>query len=304
MKKKIWFVLALTLSGFLFMSFSPSLDGRAVVADEGVLPQGIFAKTVGYLPGDSISVTNLVDKTTVDILVIGALDPSEGVAILLSPEAAKLLGIEKKSNNVVKITKRSGQLDEIVAGTALIGQSQAPQEEEKSDNANEEEPLVPPAEEIEESKEVENPSEVTESTEETLPVSEEENTITETEDTVIEEKPLSVPLEESSEDAESEKIDEALPVSEEPLTEEVTEESVENPLEKEVSEEAVSENIQSETPETEENIPSEKIEEKNVSEFNDSDLSEAVNEFMCRECYYGENLYNLLMKEKNLIKNF
>ena len=281
MKKKIWFVLALTLSGFLFMSFSPSLDGRAVVADEGVLPQGIFAKTVGYLPGDSISVTNLVDKTTVDILVIGALDPSEGVAILLSPEAAKLLGIEKKSNNVVKITKRSGQLDEIVAGTALIGQSQAPQEEEKSDNANEEEPLVPPAEEIEESKEVENPSEVTESaesTEETLPVSEEENTITETEDTVIEEKPLSVPLEESSEDAESEKIDEEIPVSEEPLTEEVTEESVENPLEKEVSEEAVSENIQIETPETEENIPSEKIEEKNVSEFNDSDLSEAVNE--------------------------
>ena len=281
MKKKIWFVLALTLSGFLFMSFSPSLDGRAVVADEGVLPQGIFAKTVGYLPGDSISVTNLVDKTTVDILVIGALDPSEGVAILLSPEAAKLLGIEKKSNNVVKITKRSGQLDEIVAGTALIGQSQAPQEEEKSDNANEEEPLVPPAEEIEESKEVENPSEVTESaesTEETLPVSEEENTITETEDIVIEEKPLSVPLEESSEDAESEKIAEELPVSEEPLTEEVTEESVENPLEKEVSEEAVSENIQIETPETEENIPSEKIEEKNVSEFNDSDLSEAVNE--------------------------
>ena len=278
MKKKIWFVLALTLSGFLFMSFSPSLDGRAVVADEGVLPQGIFAKTVGYLPGDSISVTNLVDKTTVDILVIGALDPSEGVAILLSPEAAKLLGIEKKSNNVVKITKRSGQLDEIVAGTALIGQSQAPQEEEKSDNANEEEPLVPPAEEIEESKEVENPSEVTESTEETLPVSEEENTITETEDIVIEEKPLSVPLEESSEDAESEKIDEDLPVSEESLTEEVTEESVENPLEKEVSEEAVSENIQIETPETEENIPSEKIEEKNVSEFNNSDLSEAVNE--------------------------
>lgn len=276
MKKKIWFVLALTLSGFLFMSFSPSLDGRAVVADEGVLPQGIFAKTVGYLPGDSISVTNLVDKTTVDILVIGALDPSEGVAILLSPEAAKLLGIEKKSNNVVKITKRSGQLDEIVAGTALIGQSQAPQEEEKSDNANEEEPLVPPAEEIEESKEVENPSEVTESaesTEETLPVSEEENTITETEDIVIEEKPLSVPLEESSEDAESEKIAEELPVSEEPLTEEVTEESVENPLAKEVSEEAVSEN----------NEPLEKLDTEELSPLNEESLeSEKVSEILSK----------------------
>lgn len=279
MKKKIWFVLALTLSGFLFMSFSPSLDGRAVVADEGVLPQGIFAKTVGYLPGDSISVTNLVDKTTVDILVIGALDPSEGVAILLSPEAAKLLGIEKDSNNVVKITKRSGQLDEIVAGTALIGKSQASQEEKKSDKTKEE-PLVPPVEEVEEANEAEleetpEVSESIENAEETLPVSEEETVI-------IEEKPLSVPLEESLEDAESEKIDEELPVSEEIVTEEV----VENPSvpEKEILEEAVTEeetvveNIQMETAEPEENIPSEKIDENNVSDLTDSDLSEAINE--------------------------
>ena len=280
MKKKFWFVLALTLSGFLFMSFSPSLDGRAVVADEGVLPQGIFAKTVGYLPGDSISVTNLVDKTTVDILVIGALDPSEGVAILLSPEAAKLLGIEKDSNNVVKITKRSGQLDEIVAGTALIGKSQDSQEEKKSDKTKEEEPLVPPVEEVEEANEAEleaapEVSESIENSEETLPVSEEENI-------VIEEKPLSVPLEESLEDAESEKIDEELPVSEEIVTEEV----VENPSvpEKEILEEAVTEeetvveNVQMETAEPEENIPSEKIDENNVSDLTDSDLSEAINE--------------------------
>lgn len=268
MKKKFWFVLALTLSGFLFMSFSPSLDGRAVVADEGVLPQGIFAKTVGYLPGDSISVTNLVDKTTVDILVIGALDPSEGVAILLSPEAAKLLGIEKDSNNVVKITKRSGQLDEIVAGTALIGKSQASQEEKKSDKTKEEEPLVPPVEEVEEANEAE--------LEETPEVSESIENI------IIEEKPLSVPLEESLEDAESEKIDEELPVSEEIVTEEV----VENPSvpEKEILEEAVTEeetvveNIQMETAEPEENIPSEKIDENNVSDLTDSDLSEAINE--------------------------
>ena len=268
MKKKFWFVLALTLSGFLFMSFSPSLDGRAVVADEGVLPQGIFAKTVGYLPGDSISVTNLVDKTTVDILVIGALDPSEGVAILLSPEAAKLLGIEKDSNNVVKITKRSGQLDEIVAGTALIGKSQDSQEEKKSDKTKEEEPLVPPVEEAEEANEAE--------LEETPEVSESIENI------IIEEKPLSVPLEESLEDAESEKIDEELPVSEEIVTEEV----VENPSvpEKEILEEAVTEeetvveNIQMETSEPEENIPSEKIDENNVSDLTDSDLSEAINE--------------------------
>lgn len=121
MKKNLAFLAAAFFCGVLFTSFSPSLDGRAVVADEGVLPKGIFAKTVGYLPGDSISVTNLLNKSTVEVLVIGAIDPSEGVAILLSPEAAKLLGLEKGADSVVKITKRSGQLDEAVAGTAVIG---------------------------------------------------------------------------------------------------------------------------------------------------------------------------------------
>ncbi len=153
MKKRFWFVLALILSCFMFMSFSPSLDGRAVVANEGDLPQGIFAKTVGYLPGDSISVTNLVDKTTVDILVIGALDPSEGVAILLTPEAAKLLGISKDSNNVVKITKRTGQLDEVVSGTALIANSSKNEENDASKDE-----LPPPAQtEIEKSVAVSEP---------------------------------------------------------------------------------------------------------------------------------------------------
>lgn len=121
MRKIFTVVCAVIVSGLVLTSFSPSLDGRAVVADNGVMPQGVFAKTVGYLPGDSISVTNLAKKTNVDILVIGALDPSEGVAILLSPEAASLLGVERGGNTVVKITKRSGQLDESVSGTAVIG---------------------------------------------------------------------------------------------------------------------------------------------------------------------------------------
>lgn len=121
MKKLFVVILSVLLSGTIFTSFSPSLDGRAVVAPEGSMPKGVFAKTVGYLPGDSISVTSLSAKKTVDILVIGSIDSSEGVAILLSPEAAELLGLSKDANNVVKITKRSGQLDEAVAGTAVIG---------------------------------------------------------------------------------------------------------------------------------------------------------------------------------------
>ena len=121
MKKLFVVILSVLLSGTIFTSFSPSLDGRAVVAPEVAMPKGVFAKTVGYLPGDSISVTSLSAKKTVDILVIGSIDSSEGVAILLSPEAAELLGLSKDANNVVKITKRSGQLDEAVAGTAVIG---------------------------------------------------------------------------------------------------------------------------------------------------------------------------------------
>ena len=112
-------VVILLAACFMFASFSPSLDGRVIVVDQGEFPQGLFAKTVGYLPGDIISVANITGENTVDLLVIGALDPSEGVAIMITPEAAQAIGIEKDSNNIVKITKRSGQ-DERVYGTAVI----------------------------------------------------------------------------------------------------------------------------------------------------------------------------------------
>ena len=122
--KSIFKILVVTAGCLMFASFSPSLDGRAVVVDSGVFPQGLFAKTVGYLPGDIISVTNIAGDTTIDLLVIGALDPSEGVAIMLSPEAADAMGIDRGSNNIVKITKRSGQ-DERVYGNAVISKSAA-----------------------------------------------------------------------------------------------------------------------------------------------------------------------------------
>ena len=112
--------LTFIITGCLVLaSYSPSLDGRAVVVEPGVFPEGLFAKTVGYLPGDIISVTNITGDTTVDLLVIGALDPSEGVAIMLSPEAADAIGISRNTNNIVKITKRSNQ-DERVYGSAVI----------------------------------------------------------------------------------------------------------------------------------------------------------------------------------------
>ena len=198
MKKIFAIVCTVLFCGLIFTSFSPSLDGRAVVAEDGVMPQGVFARTVGYLPGDSISVTNLAKKTTVDILVIGALDPSEGVAILLSPEAASLLGLEKGGNNVVKITKRSGQLDETVSGTAVIGDSieQEPAAEETYSAPETSVPAVEDEPEVETVPVVEETSESPEDliSEET-PAGEEVEAPLET---VSESEPVYSPVEEAS----------------------------------------------------------------------------------------------------------
>ena len=147
--KKIALMLAVFALNFSLAAYSPSLDGRAVVVDEGVFPAGLFAKTVGYLPGDVITVTNINGDTTIDILVIGALDPSEGVAIMLSPEAADAIGLDRDANNIVKITKRSNQ-DERVYGTAVIAKQMAKPEDEVTTPSKPKEniePLQPPVEE-------------------------------------------------------------------------------------------------------------------------------------------------------------
>ncbi|MBQ7159229.1 MAG: SPOR domain-containing protein [Treponema sp.] len=122
MKKLIGFVLTLFTVATLFAAARPSLDGRALVADAGSMPKGLFARTIGYLPGDSVAVTNPATGSTVDVLILGAIDPSEGVAILLSPEAADKLSITRDSNVQVKITKRAGSLDEVASGAAVVSE--------------------------------------------------------------------------------------------------------------------------------------------------------------------------------------
>ncbi|MBQ9239056.1 MAG: hypothetical protein IJ191_07080, partial [Treponema sp.] len=116
-------ISALCIAAFsmcLLTAFNTSLDGRAIVANDGELPAGLFAKTVGYLPGDSISITNLVTRRTADVLVIGALDPADGVAIVLSPEAAESLGVSRTVPVTVKMASRKGQLDDVFVGSAVL----------------------------------------------------------------------------------------------------------------------------------------------------------------------------------------
>ena len=97
---------------FLIGASKPSLDGRAIVADSGELPSGLFAKSPGYLPGDIVVVTNPQTNISIEVMVFGSFDATEGIAILLSPEAAKELYISKGSNVIVQVTKKSDAYSE------------------------------------------------------------------------------------------------------------------------------------------------------------------------------------------------
>ena len=232
MKKILIFAGIFILSGLLFTGFSPSVDGRAVVAEKGELPSGLFGKTVGYLPGDSVSVVNPANGKTVDILVLGSLDPSQGVAILLSPEAAAELNIEKNVNNLVKLTKRTGKLDEQVYGRATIAKdemAEKPLFEETSENA--EAPVAMEAAGVEQPVELPVESETVESSTVAIPAEIESEVASSDAEPVESELPASEPVE----DAEMQVSEIAAePESVEPESVEVAAESNAEPVESEV----------------------------------------------------------------------
>ncbi len=96
----------------LFVSASkPSLDGRAVVAPQGELPPGLYVKSAAFLPGDTVLITNPAAKVSVEALVFASFSASDGIAVVLSPEAAKLLFIERGSNSIVQVTKNGGDME-------------------------------------------------------------------------------------------------------------------------------------------------------------------------------------------------
>ena len=245
MKKILIFAGIFILSGLLFTGFSPSVDGRAVVAEKGELPSGLFGKTVGYLPGDSVSVVNPANGKTVDILVLGSLDPSQGVAILLSPEAAAELNIEKNVNNLVKLTKRTGKLDEQVYGRATIAKdemAEKPLFEETSENA--EAPVAMEAAGVEQPVELPVESETVESSPIAIPAEIESEVASSDAEPVESELPAAVALAEENEELPaSEPVEDAEmqvseiaaePESVEPESVEVTAESNAEPVESEL----------------------------------------------------------------------
>ena len=111
-KKMIAKIAVSVLFLLLFVSASkPSLDGRAVVAAQGELPPGLYVKSAAFLPGDTVLITNPAAKVSVEALVFASFSASDGIAVVLSPEAAKLLFIERGSNSIVQVTKNGGDME-------------------------------------------------------------------------------------------------------------------------------------------------------------------------------------------------
>ena len=307
MKKILSLVFAVFTVATIFAAARPSVDGRAVVCEEGEMPKGLFAKTIGYLPGDSVTVTNPANGTTVDVLVLGSIDSGEGVAILLSAEAAEKLLIKKDSNVQVKITRRTGSIDESVSGTAVLAEESEenvsePETEqniaktEESQNSVELEEAETPVEEnkISESDseitECETPVEDTETVEpeNTEPV--EENTGSEAESEVLEEKPEDIENENSEvfdadsfdEEVEAPADEQKEDLSESVETEELSEPedtNTENPSEP--SEEDNSEKIDAPAPEAQKEPDGEIVDEKepeNLETEEDSASPESFSE--------------------------
>ena len=119
MKKFLSGILFLLISVFIFADSSASVEGVIEVAGKD------------ELLGDSVSITNPNTGITLQILNLGTLDASGGIAILISEESAKSLGIERNSGVKVKLAPRSGYFDETVSGNAVLDEKTLPAAKEE-----------------------------------------------------------------------------------------------------------------------------------------------------------------------------
>ena len=220
MKKILSGVLAITLCASVFADSSNSIDGTISVAGRGDMPSGLFGKAAGYLPGDTVSITNPTTGITLQILNLGTLDASDGVALLLSQESAEKLGVVEKSDTQVKLAPRSGYFDQSVSGAAVL--SRVGNEDSPKTEKVEEETQVAEVSDVVETPVMENSTdvpveniaaeEVAEAPVETESSEVAENSFLETKNAVEQASPAEVHPEEIMESAVAEEI-----TSEDPL---------------------------------------------------------------------------------------
>ena len=245
---------------FLIGASKPSLDGRAIVADSGELPSGLFAKSPGYLPGDIVVVTNPQTNISIEVMVFGSFDATEGIAIVLSPEAAKELYISKGSNVIVQVTKKSDAYSEKTILSKTL-ENYVPETTPEMDEMLSEKEL----EELIEENNIED------SLEEEVEIQEEDILFVEDVEIVEEELVAEVIPEESeivAEPVEEELVAEVIPEESEIVAEPVEEELVAEvlPEESEIVAEPVEDELVAEVIPEESEIIAEPVEEELVAE--------------------------------------
>ena len=245
---------------FLIGASKPSLDGRAIVADSGELPSGLFAKSPGYLPGDIVVVTNPQTNISIEVMVFGSFDATEGIAIVLSPEAAKELYISKGSNVIVQVTKKSDAYSEKTILSKTL-ENYVPETTPEMDEMLSKEEL----EELIEENNIED------SLEEEVEIQEEDILFVEDVEIVEDELIAEVIPEESeivAEPVEEELVAEVIPEESEIVAEPVEEELVAEviPEESEIIAEPVEEELVAEVIPEETEIVAEPVEEELVAE--------------------------------------
>ena len=245
---------------FLIGASKPSLDGRAIVADSGELPSGLFAKSPGYLPGDIVVVTNPQTNISIEVMVFGSFDATEGIAIVLSPEAAKELYISKGSNVIVQVTKKSDAYSEKTILSKTL-ENYVPETTPEMDEMLSKEEL----EELIEENNIED------SFEEEVEIQEEDILFVEDVEIVEDELIAEVIPEESeivAEPVEEELVAEVIPEESEIVAEPVEEELVAEviPEESEIVAEPVEEELVAEVIPEETEIEAETVEEELVAE--------------------------------------
>ena len=245
---------------FLIGASKPSLDGRAIVADSGELPSGLFAKSPGYLPGDIVVVTNPQTNISIEVMVFGSFDATEGIAIVLSPEAAKELYISKGSNVIVQVTKKSDAYSEKTVLSKTL-ENYVPETTPEMDEMLSEEEL----EELIEENNIED------SLEEEVEIQEEDILFVEDVEIVEDELVAEVIPEENeivAEPVEEELVAEVIPEESEIIAEPVEEELVAEviPEENEIIAEPVEEELVAEVIPEETEIVAESVEEELVAE--------------------------------------
>ena len=134
MKKILSIFLILFIAVSLFaLETSSYIDGNVLVGKEGDLPKGFFIKASGYLPGDSVSVTNPLNGNTVELLNLGSVDKTAGYVALLSKEGAEKLGLPQDAKIQMKLTSRQGSYDSSVSGVGVLSSILTADEEKESE---------------------------------------------------------------------------------------------------------------------------------------------------------------------------